>query len=96
MVSETDYPLDVIDKVEPPDLIEEWCDGTSRLEKSWRLKDSHRSQVVHDGDLPSVDKFDDGVNVEIKLRRFIILGEHGVPENPQRAQRSVGEDDVAT
>ena len=52
-------------------------------------------KMVHDGDLPGVGKFDDGVDVEIELGRLVVLWEHGVPEDGQRAQRGVGEHDVA-
>ena len=51
--------------------------------------------MVQDGDLPGVGELDDGVDVEIKLGRLVVLGERRVPEDGQRTERSVGKHDIA-
>ena len=50
--------------------------------------------MVQDGDLAAAGELDDGVDVEVELGRLVVIGEHGVPEDGQRAQRSVGKYDV--
>jgi hypothetical protein len=95
VVPEADHPLDVVDKVEPPSLVEEGSDDGLGSDGPWWLEDPHYSQVVQDGDLPGIGEFHDGVDVEIELRRLVVLGEHGVPENGYRAKRGIGEHDIA-
>ncbi len=51
--------------------------------------------MVQDGDLPGAGELDDGVDVEVELGRLVVVGEHRVPEDGQRAQQSVGKHDVA-
>ena len=51
--------------------------------------------MVQHGHLPGAGELDDGMDVEVKLGRLVVIREHRVPKDGQRAQPSVGEHHVA-